>query len=224
MNSSAGMLEKPRWWWHPGIMSRKCTVSPMIMTLPLQVLFLHRLFKAPRYHSSENKPRMETASINDIKKTLTGKDADEVIALCLRMARYKKENKELLSYLLFESGDEQAFIEGIMKEIDAQFDALVFSTTYKYTKQVRKILRYVNKHIKYSGLATTQLDLLMYFCSHLLPLVKGRRNQTGLINVYAQQIKKINTALGKIHEDLQYDYIRQMEKTGLVWEPGSGKQ
>jgi hypothetical protein len=36
--------------------------------------------------------------------------------------------------------------------------------------------------------------------------------------VYAQQVKKIHAALGKLHEDLQYDYIKEMERTGLVWD------
>ena len=162
---------------------------------------------------------MITSSLNDIKKTLFLKDPDELVTLCLRMAKYKKENKELLSYLLYESSDEQGFIDHLAKEVDDQFSELVFTTTYKFTKQVRKILRHVNKHIKYSGLPSTQVELLIHFCSHLLPLIKRRSNQTALINIYAQQIKKINAALGKMHEDLQYDYVSHMEKMGLVWEP-----
>lgn len=161
---------------------------------------------------------MDTASINVIKKTLAGKDAEELTALCLRMAKYKKENKELLTYLLYESDHEQGYIDDLVREMDALFEALVFSTSYQYAKQIRKILRSVNKHIKYSGLPATQIELLIHFCTHLLPIVKRRSNQTVLINLYAQQIKKINTALGKLHEDLQYDYIREMERLGLVWE------
>jgi hypothetical protein len=160
---------------------------------------------------------MEPASINEIKKELASREPEQIIALCLRMARYKKENKELLSYLLFEGNDEQAFIEGLMREVDQMFSELVFSTSYKYTKQIRKILRYVNKHIKYSGLPATQVELLMHFCTHLLPIVKGKRNPTALINLYAQQVKKIHAALAKLHEDLQYDYARQIERSGLVW-------
>ncbi len=158
---------------------------------------------------------MDTASINNLKKTLSAKDADELLALCLRMAKYKKENKELLSYLLYESGDEQAFIEGLMRDMDEQFAELVFTTTYKFTKQVRKILRHVNKHMKYSGLPATQVELLMHFCRLLKPVLKRRSNLTALANVYTIQVKKIHTALAKLHEDLQYDYISQMQKEGL---------
>jgi hypothetical protein len=117
---------------------------------------------------------MEAASLSEIKKELANRDPDAIIALCLRMARYKKENKELLSYLLFESDNEQEFIDALRQDIDKQFDELVYGNKYKLTKQVRKILRYVNKHIKYSGLPATQIELLMHFCGHLLPIVRER--------------------------------------------------
>jgi hypothetical protein len=41
-----------------------------------------------------------------------------------RLARFKKENKELLSYLLFEAHDERAFIAGVKTYIDTEIDAI----------------------------------------------------------------------------------------------------
>jgi len=151
---------------------------------------------------------MNNASINDIRKTLLSREPHELTAICLRMAKYKKENKELLSYILYDSGDEQAYIENLKLEVDDLFDTLVYNSAYKYTKQVRKILRYINKHIKYSGLSATQVELLVFFCEKLR---KKMRHVTALENIYAQQLKKIDTALSKLHEDVQYDYARQVE-------------
>jgi hypothetical protein len=34
---------------------------------------------------------------------------------------------------------------------------------------------------------------------------------TVLVNLYEQQLKKINTALKQLHEDLQYDYQRELD-------------
>jgi hypothetical protein len=39
---------------------------------------------------------MTAASLADIRKELQHTNADTLQALCLRLARYKKENKELL--------------------------------------------------------------------------------------------------------------------------------
>jgi hypothetical protein len=46
---------------------------------------------------------MTFATLAEIKKELQQVDADLLQTLCLRLAKYKKENKELLGYLLFES-------------------------------------------------------------------------------------------------------------------------
>lgn len=37
------------------------------------------------------------------------------------------------------------------------------------------------------------------------------QDSTALTNLYLQQLKKINTVIKNLHEDLQYDYERQLE-------------
>ena len=51
---------------------------------------------------------MKTAAVKDIKQELLQRSPKELLALCLRLSRFKKENKELLTYLLFEASDEAA--------------------------------------------------------------------------------------------------------------------
>ena len=45
---------------------------------------------------------MKAATINELKQELQNIPPAKVTELCLRLARFKKENKELLTYLLFE--------------------------------------------------------------------------------------------------------------------------
>jgi hypothetical protein len=54
--------------------------------------------------------------LQDIKKEMQHLSSLQIAELCLRLARYKKENKELLAYLLFEANNEHAFIEKIKAE------------------------------------------------------------------------------------------------------------
>ena len=61
---------------------------------------------------------MKAASMHELKDELAHLPPKKVLELCLRLARYKKENKELLSYLLFEAHDEQGFVMQVKKEID----------------------------------------------------------------------------------------------------------
>jgi HPt (histidine-containing phosphotransfer) domain-containing protein len=156
---------------------------------------------------------MNTASLHDIKKELHTLDAEALADLCMRLAKYKKENKELLSYLLFEAHNEQAYIASVKEHVDELYTTLPSRTNlYLVKKTLRKILRVVNKQIKYSGVKETEVDLRIYFCTKIkearIPLTTG----TVLYNLYQQQLKKINAALDKMPEDLQADYQRDVEK------------
>jgi len=41
------------------------------------------------------------ASLSELQKELALLERKEVLELCIRLAKYKKENKEYLSYLVF---------------------------------------------------------------------------------------------------------------------------
>ncbi len=102
---------------------------------------------------------MTTASLNELKKEILTLDIARVQELCLRLAKYKKENKELLSYLLFEAHDENKYVEGVKLEMEELFKALPEANTYYIKKSLRKILRVVNRHIKYSGIKSTEIGI-----------------------------------------------------------------
>jgi hypothetical protein len=157
---------------------------------------------------------MKSASIAELKKELKLLSETQLLETCLRLAKYKKDNKELLNYLLFEAGNEQAYIEAIKADMDEQFMEMNGSNAYLAKKSLRKILRTANKYIKYSGIVQTELELLIYFCKKIktAPIYKFLRSNTVLNNLYLQQLKKIDKALDCLHEDLQFDYQREIEE------------
>ena len=53
---------------------------------------------------------MDPAPLAEIKKTLMLMDRSELLDACLRLARFKKDNKELLTYMLFLSKDEHCLL------------------------------------------------------------------------------------------------------------------
>lgn len=155
---------------------------------------------------------MKSATIHELKQEMTQLKPAELSALCLRLARFKKENKELLTYLLFEAHDEEGYIASVKKEIDEQFETINLSHLYFVKKSLRKILRGINKHIRYTGSKQAEVEWLLYFCTILsksgIPLEKN----TVISNIYHGQLKKLFAAIHTLHEDLQYDYMRQAEK------------
>ena len=149
---------------------------------------------------------MKLSSIIEIKKDLEKRDSNELLEYCLRLARYKKENKELLAFLLFESDNIPVYLENVKQEIEQQFMEINKSNIYFIKKSVRKILRSINKYIRFSLSKQIEAELLIHFCNCLInfsiPLKKSRQ----LMNLYENQLKKIDAALSTLHPDLQYDF------------------
>ena len=151
---------------------------------------------------------MKAASLAEIKKELLRLESHTLLELCMRLGKYKKDNKELLTYLLFEADDEPAYVENVKDEIDDQFDALPGGNLYFVKKSLRKILRMTNKQIRYSGVKQSELELRIHFCTRLKNSGIRLDRSPVLLNLYQQQLKKINLALAKLPEDLQFDYQR----------------
>lgn len=155
---------------------------------------------------------MKPASLSEIRKQLGELDSGSLEQICLKLARYKKENKELLTYLLFESHDERAYVAGVKTEMDDQFETLPKGNVYYVKKGLRRILRIVNRQIRYADSPSTELDIRIYFClkvkSARIPLMQG----TVLYNLYHQQVKKIQQLLLKLPEDLRFDYDSDMKQ------------
>ena len=154
---------------------------------------------------------MTTASVQEIKKELRVHDAASLQDLCMRLAKYKKENKELLNYLLFEAHNEQAYIENVKEEIRELFKTVSSSNVYFIKKSLRKILRFTNRQIKYSGVKQTELEVRIFFCTKMKEAKIPRNQGTVLFNLYQQQIKKIESAFAKLPEDIRADYDRELK-------------
>ena len=107
---------------------------------------------------------MRSESISTLKKEIVSLPPELLVQYCIRMAKYKTENKDLLNYLIFQAYDQQAFINEVKAEIDLQFKALNGSNLYLAKKTVRKVLKTTHKYIKFSGNKQTELDLLIHFC------------------------------------------------------------
>jgi hypothetical protein len=154
---------------------------------------------------------MKAASLKELKTELQLLHHDRIIELCMRLIKFRKENKELLTYLLFESDDEQAYTESIKEEMAELFKEVNTRNTFYAKKTIRKILRLINKYIKYSGSKQTEADLLIAFCKHLKSLHLPLSENTVLGNLYRRQILRIKKATATLHEDLQHDYSEELQ-------------
>jgi len=149
---------------------------------------------------------MKAVTVKEISHELLNLTPKELRNLCLRLSRFKKENKELLTYLLFESSDEASYVESVKKEIDQQFEKINKRSYYFIKKGLRRILFNTRKYIRYSQNKKTEIDLLIYYCSKMKEFSPSIQGNAALRNHYIRQIRTIREKLGSLHEDLQYDY------------------
>lgn len=155
---------------------------------------------------------MKAVSVVTIRKELKHKSSEELAELCLRLSRFKKENKELLTYLLFEADSEAGYIETVKAEIDEQFELINTNSFFYIKKSVRKILRNTKKYIRYSLNKETEVELLLYFCKKLKAMKPSISRNTTLTNLYERNIEAITKKVLKLHEDLQYDFNLELEE------------
>lgn len=154
---------------------------------------------------------MKTASLKEIKTELENVPSSLLLELCLKITKFKKENKELLTYLLFEAHDEKSYVVGVKELLDELFLTVNKTQLYFAKKTIRKIVRTANKYIKYSNNKTTEPDLLLHICEKINELNLNLSKNVALQNIYFSQIKKIKKAVNLMHEEEQYDYLKMLE-------------
>jgi len=154
---------------------------------------------------------MKAASVVELRKELEYLDKEKLEHLCLRLARFKLENKELLTYLLFESEDESSYIQSIKIQLDTLFLDINTNSYFYVKKSIRKILRRIRRFARYSNQPETEVELLLYFCLKMQDITPSIFKNKTLTNIYNKQIESEQKKTKKLHEDLQYEYNLHIE-------------
>lgn len=166
---------------------------------------------------------MQTYSLAEQKKELQSLEHPELAALCLRLARYKKENKELLEYLLFHQSNPQEYAEGIKNELKIGFSALS-GANYTDAKKLRKLTKLVNKQAKYIQNTSIEVDLWLCYCTQYCVSLCSKSSAKVVQNFYLKAVAKIEKLASKLHEDLQFDVqeelknMQQLANEKLIWQ------
>lgn len=153
---------------------------------------------------------MRSASLAQIRKEIGTLSREEVLELCNSLIKYKRDNKELLNYLLFEAHNEDAYIEAVKADVAEAFEATNTSSFYLAKKTIRRALRIVNKYVKYSDRPETELELAIFFCEELKNTDLDLQKSKVLMNLYNRQLLRIEKVFHSLHEDLQYDFEQRV--------------
>ncbi|HAQ64567.1 MAG TPA: hypothetical protein DCR43_01715 [Bacteroidales bacterium] len=154
---------------------------------------------------------MKAATISQLRSELQGLGQPELITLCLRLARFKAENKELLTYLLYEQHDELSFANNVKQEMDELFTAINFDSLHYAKKSIRKIGRVISKYNRFSGSKRVEAELLIHFCRNIKDSGFPLHEKSPLYKFYTNLLQKISRAINTLHPDLQFDYRRELD-------------
>ncbi len=155
---------------------------------------------------------MKAASVVQLRKEIEHLDNEKLKQLCLRLARFKLENKELLTYLLFEAEDELGYVQSIKSQLDILFLDINTQHYFYIKKSVRKILRRIRKYARYSNQPETEIELLLYFCSKMHEITPSIFKNKTLSKIYNRQLESALKKTAKLHDDLQFEYKLQIEE------------
>ena len=159
---------------------------------------------------------LEKEKIHLLKKELSQQGHKELVEICLNMAKLKVENKEMLSYLLFDADNPLEYAQGIKQEIQLQFKEL--NVHYYYaTKSLRKTLRLINKYSRFTKFKQGEIELLLHFSALFSNTIASDTKHLPLLGLQYRSLTKAASLIQKIHEDLRYDYVKEfnliLEKT-----------
>ena len=168
----------------------------------------------PISHRSKNfsPDPMKAATAQDIKQELKHLSHAELTELLQRLVRFKKENKELLTYLLFEAHDEAAFVASVKAAMEEGMEGIRSGQVYLAKKTIRKVLRLASKYIRFAGSKSVEAELLMHFCVLLRDTGIALNKYPVLQNLYNQQKQKALAAIESLHKDLQFELMRNWNR------------
>lgn len=163
---------------------------------------------------------MYTAGVREIRQELEAQSPKELINIIQRLARFKKENKELLTFLLFEAHDLDGHLAAVREELLTSMLDIQPERIYLAKKTVRKALRIANKHIRLIGSKAAEAEIRLHVCRLLqqsgLPI---ERNPV-LLRIFQTQMRTARKAIDTLHEDLQWELLREADRIEIGSDTG----
>lgn len=149
---------------------------------------------------------MKAATLAQIKKELGTVSPQKLMALTLKLIKYKVENKELISYLLFDEDDQASYISDIKSEVTDLLSEIGHMTPYISKRTMRKTLKAIAKYVKYTGSKEVEAELYVHFCKIIKEQKINKYTHKAVLTIYLNTVEKIRKSLPNVHEELRHDY------------------
>ena len=153
---------------------------------------------------------MKAAGLKQIKDEMQALSTSELQDLCLRLIKFKKESKELATYMIFYKNEEEEFVADIKNTLSEQFENINISTAYFAKKGLRKYLRLAGRYERYTQVDSSSLEIYLHVATELQHLATSLKKNTQVKNMFTSVSKKIASIYTTLHPDLQFDYKQRI--------------
>lgn len=144
-------------------------------------------------------------SLVNLKKSLKQLPPEELMELVLRLTKYKKENKELLTFLVSYESDAQALCVDFKEELSEAF-ADMNAHGYYAAKTMRKQLKLVTQFRRFTKSNEYTIDLQAHYLRTVIQYLSPTQRNRSVQSILYRVLLRIEKDISKLHEDLRYDY------------------
>jgi hypothetical protein len=144
--------------------------------------------------------------LGNLKQELQEQDRKNLMELCLQLARFRQENKELITFLLFHSHQPLTYADEYKIMIEEPFDKFLMNPYY-LAKGIRKSFRLIGRYAKITKSKEGECELYLHLARLFEERIQGRLVHKALIILLERALKKAFNLIVKMHEDYQMDYI-----------------
>lgn len=155
---------------------------------------------------------MINPKITEIKKAINFLDEKELKTLLLDIIGFATDNKRFAYFKLNEQQDEGFFLAETKELLLQEFGKCHHTNYWTAKKLLQKLRGTLNKLIKFTKHKDQQLELIIYFCQQTEEFGYLRYRHPVIQNLFAVQLRRAESLVSKLHEDLQYDYEQQLEE------------
>lgn len=159
---------------------------------------------------------MFNPKIAEIKKAVGFLDEKELRLLLMEIIGFSTDNKRFAYFKLHEQQDEQFFMSESKEFLLQEFFKAVNTNYWTGKKSLQKLRSTLNKLLKFTKRKDFQLELILYFCLQCKEFGYLSYRHPVIENLYTTQLRKAESLINKLHEDLQYDYEHQLEELKAV--------
>ena len=153
-------------------------------------------------------------TLAQLKKEIQTLPAEKIIALITKLGKFNALNKQLITYELFDAETPETYISDLKVEINDALNLIKLDSWYNQKKTFKKFMKTIGNYKKIMANNEMELQMHLAIATKIYHILTHEKYDINFI-IEAQLFKSIaliKKLIDTLHQDLQYDYLKQYKK------------